>query len=206
MIVCRMKHELPHHQVAHEWFDYGQTIALLPLHDGCSSFVVTVDHQQARRLMAMDPAQFSVEIERRTQRRWGALQLVGERHAYPLVGVYASRFVARRYALIGDAAVGMHPVTAHGFNLGLLGQMTLAREVLAAVRASQDLGNPERLDRYEREHRRATLPMYLATNALVGLYTAEAPPFRLVRHALLRAAQFATPVRRLLAAAVTHTR
>lgn len=204
MIVCRMTHELPHHQVAHEWFDYGQTIALLPLQGDCSSFVLTVDDQQARRLMALDPAHFNVELERRTQRRWGALQLVGERHAYPLVGVYAARFVAHRYALIGDAAVGMHPVTAHGFNLGLLGQATLAREVLAAATAHQDVGDAQRLVRYEREHRRATLPLYLATNALVKLYTADAGPLRLMRHALLRAAQRATPVRRLLTASLTH--
>jgi ubiquinone biosynthesis UbiH/UbiF/VisC/COQ6 family hydroxylase len=204
MIVCRMTHELPHHHVAHEWFDYGQTIALLPLRGACSSVVVTVDHQQARRLMAMDPTQFNVELERRTQRRWGALQLVGERHAYPLVGVYAARFVAHRYALIGDAAVGMHPVTAHGFNLGLLGQATLAKEVFAAAATHQDVGDAERLGRYERQHRRATLPLYLATNALVKLYTADAPPIRLVRHALLRAAQRATPVKRLLTASLTH--
>ena len=31
----------------------------------------------------------------------------------------AQRFYGKRSALIGDAAVGMHPVTAHGFNLGL---------------------------------------------------------------------------------------
>lgn len=206
MIVCRMTHELPHHHVAHEWFDYGQTIALLPLHGDCSSLVITVDHQQARRLMALDLAQFNAELERRTQRRWGALQLVGERHAYPLVGVYADRFVAHRYALIGDAAVGMHPVTAHGFNLGLLGQATLAREVRAAAAVHQDVGDAERLGRYDREHRRATLPLYLGTNALVKLYTADAGPLRLVRHALLRAAQRATPVRHLLTASLTHIR
>ncbi len=206
MVVCRMTHERSHDCVAHEWFDYGQTIALLPLQGACSSFVLTVDHQQARELMAMDAQQFSTAMEHRTRRRWGPLELVGERHAYPLVGVYADRFIAHRYALIGDAAVGMHPVTAHGFNLGLLGQMALAREVLAAAAAGEDVGHAARLRRYEREHRRATLPLYLATNALVKLYTAEAPPLRLVRHALLRAAQRATPVRRLLTASLTHSR
>lgn len=206
MLVFRMTHELPHDHVAHEWFDYGQTIAVLPLQTSSASFVLTVDHQQARRLMELDPAQFNADLERRTRRRWGALQLVGERHAYPLVGVYADRFVAHRYALIGDAAVGMHPVTAHGFNLGLLGQATLAREVRAAAAAGEDLGDAEGLRRYEREHRRATLPLYLATNALVKLYTAQAPPLRLVRHALLRAAQRATPVRRFLTASVAHSR
>ena len=55
------------------------------------------------------------------------MRLMGERHSYPLMAVHASSFFANRCALIGDAAVGMHPVTAHGFNLGLRGQATLAR-------------------------------------------------------------------------------
>ena len=60
-------------------------------------------------------------MERRFHGRLGTIRDAGERHVYPLVGVYAERFVAPRFALVGDAAVGMHPVTAHGFNLGLLG-------------------------------------------------------------------------------------
>lgn len=202
MVLCRVRHELPHDQIAYEWFDYGQTIAMLPLNGSCSSLIVTVNHQQARTLMSLEPAQFAAEMERRTRRRWGALQLISERHAYPLVGVYADRFVAHRYALIGDAAVGMHPVTAHGFNLGLFGQATLAKEIFAAVAAGKDIGSPELLARYDRAHRRATLPLYLATNAIVKLYTSEAPPLRLLRHTLLRAAQHATPFRRMLTASL----
>jgi ubiquinone biosynthesis UbiH/UbiF/VisC/COQ6 family hydroxylase len=206
MVLCRVRHELPHHQIAHEWFDYGQTIAFLPLNGSCASLIITVDHQQARRLMQLEPAKFSAELERRIRRRWGAMQLVSERYAYPLVGVYADRFVAHRYALIGDAAVGMHPVTAHGFNFGLLGQATLAKEIIAAAAAGEDIGGPAPLARYERAHRRATLPLYLATNALVKLYTAEAPSLRLLRHVLLRAAQHATPVRSLLTASLMQMR
>ncbi|HEY8539240.1 MAG TPA: 5-demethoxyubiquinol-8 5-hydroxylase UbiM [Steroidobacteraceae bacterium] len=206
MVLCRVQHERPHDQIAHEWFDYGQTIAMLPLNGACSSLIVTVDHQQARRLMNLEPAQFAAEMERRTRQRWGALQILGERYAYPLVGVYADRFVAHRYALIGDAAVGMHPVTAHGFNLGLLGQATLARKIVAAAASGHDIGDPELLARYDRAHRRATLPLYLATNAIVQLYTSEAPPLRLLRHALLRAAQYAIPIRRMLTASLMQVR
>ena len=47
------------------------------------------------------------------------MELVGKRYSYPMVTTYAKKFISDRFALIGDAAVGMHPVTAHGFNLGL---------------------------------------------------------------------------------------
>ena len=52
----------------------------------------------------------------------------------------AQRFYGKRSALIGDAAVGMHPVTAHGFNLGLASADLLAKLVLEAEQRGQDIG------------------------------------------------------------------
>ncbi len=40
MLVLRMQHDVPHEQVAWEWFGIGQTLALLPLHDPHTSSVV----------------------------------------------------------------------------------------------------------------------------------------------------------------------
>jgi 2-polyprenyl-6-methoxyphenol hydroxylase-like FAD-dependent oxidoreductase len=91
-------------------------------------------------------------------------------------------------------------VTAHGFNLGLRSQATLAREILGAVRRGGDIGAADLLARYEREHRRASRPLYAATNALVKLYTAETPPLRFARHALLRVVNRFTPFRQAVAA------
>ena len=69
------------------------------------------------------------------------MKLLSKRHLYPLVGVFADRFVANRFALIGDAAVGMHPVTAHGFNLGLRGQNTLSLQIKFALKRKLDFGS-----------------------------------------------------------------
>ncbi len=119
MLVCRMDHEKPHRQTAWEWFGYGQTLALLPLNGEQSSVVLTLPPREIERLRALDEDAFAREMERRFDRRLGAMRLASERHAYPLVGAYAEKLVGPRCALIGDAAVGMHPVTAHGFNFGL---------------------------------------------------------------------------------------
>ena len=54
----------------------------------------------------------------------------------------------------------------------------------------QDIGDLAVLSRYESEHRRASLPLYLGTNALVGLYTDERMPARLLRSAVLRIAGY----------------
>ncbi|HEY0503342.1 MAG TPA: 5-demethoxyubiquinol-8 5-hydroxylase UbiM [Lysobacter sp.] len=205
MLVCRVRHEVAHDDTAWEWFDHAQTLALLPLGAATprghwSSVVLTLPAPRMRAVQALDDAGFAAEIARRFHGRLGALGEVGERHVYPLVGTYAERFVAPRFALVGDAAVGMHPVTAHGFNLGLLGVERLARAVAGAVARGEDIASPALLSGYERGHRRATLPLYLATRAIVGLYTDDRPLARGLRAGLLRASEAASPFKRLLAA------
>ncbi|RTL51110.1 MAG: FAD-dependent hydroxylase [Rhodocyclaceae bacterium] len=186
MMVCRMEHEKPHHHVALEWFDYGQTVALLPCNGNVTSVVMTLPGHEHARNMALDETAFAREMERRLKHRCGPMKLVSERFGYPLVGVYAHRFVGQRFALAGDAAVGMHPVTAHGFNFGLLSQETLAREIVAAVKSGQDIGNPVGLARYERTHRLATLPLFLSTNAVATLFTDDSAPAKWARKLALR--------------------
>jgi ubiquinone biosynthesis UbiH/UbiF/VisC/COQ6 family hydroxylase len=205
MLVCRMAHEKPHHEVATEWFGYGQTIAMLPLNGTAempnrSSLVLTLPAGEIERLRASDEAAFGAEITRRYQGRLGAMRLVSTRHAYPLVAVYAERFVAPRFALVGDAAVGMHPVTAHGFNFGLCGQHVLAGLIAKAAANNGDIGAPALLQRYENAHRLATRPFYLATNATARLYTDDSLPARVLRDAVLRIGARLPPVRQAMVA------
>ncbi len=194
MLVCRMTHEVPHEGIATEWFAHQQTLAVLPLNGNRSSIVLTLPHVEIEAARRLAPAAFEREMERRFLSRLGRMTLDSERFAYPLVGVYPSRFTTARYAAVGDAAVGMHPVTAHGFNLGLLGVETLSRLVIEASGRAEDIGSQRLLDRYDRTHRRATLPLYLATNAVVGLYTAESAPARALRSALVGFARRVRPV------------
>ena len=205
MMVCRMRHDQAHGHVATEWFDHGQTIALLPVADPqqrMSSVVMTLAAPVIADLMAQSPEAFASSMERRLQGRLTGLELVGARHAYPLATTWSHRFAGEGFALIGDAAVGMHPVTAHGFNLGLRGQETLAKVVRGARGA--DIGSGRLLARYQHEHRLASWPLYQGTNALVRLFTQETPPARLARGAMLRAGQATAPfkavVKRMLTA------
>lgn len=203
MLVCRMQHELEHQQVAWEWFGYGQTLALLPLNGRQSSTVLTLPPREIERLLALDESTFAREMEQRFDRRLGAMQLLGSRHAYPLVGAYARRMVGKRCALLGDAAVGMHPVTAHGFNFGLIGVQLLSEALLAAHARHQDIAAPATLSRYERQLRLATWPLYQATNLLVELYTNDHLPARLLRGAGLRMAQGLLPLKKGIARHLT---
>ena len=90
--------------------------------------------------------------------------------------------------MVGDAAVGMHPVTAHGFNLGLQGQDYLASRIKLAFINGQDIGSETVLKRYQLENRKVSLPIYLATNAIVKLFTNDSLISKLARRATLRLA------------------
>ncbi|MGX5731914.1 5-demethoxyubiquinol-8 5-hydroxylase UbiM [Pseudoxanthomonas beigongshangi] len=200
MLVCRLRHEVPHHGVAWEWFGHGQTLAMLPLREHLSSAVLTVPHAEARRLQDLPAGDFAAQMRERYADRLGAMELDSSRHVYPLVGVYARRFVGRRFALAGDAAVGMHPVTAHGFNLGLASVERLADMARIARTQGRDLGSDALLARYQRRHRAGSLPLYLATGTVVRVFTDDRAPMRKLRETILRAGQQVMPFRRLLAA------
>ena len=187
-IVCRMEHQRPHEGIAFECFHYGRTLAVLPLTSHRSSIVVTapMDHRDA--IMEMDDAQFGCDIRDRFNSRYGDMKLTTKRFAYPLVGVHASKFYAMRFALIGDAAVGMHPVTAHGYNLGLSGQDILAKEIITAAAQGRDIGATSLLERYQRQHMKATKPMFHGTNEIVKFFTDDRVLAKLARQVALRLA------------------
>ena len=189
MLVGRVRIDTPHDNVATEWFDHGQTLALLPLGAGMASAVLTVSEGDASRILALDPDALGQELHRRFRGRFGTMDAIGPMHAYPLTTVFARRFVCHRAALVGDAAVGMHPVTAHGFNLGIASVRHLTDEILPLLERGADPANSAALRRYERRHRRESLPIYLATNSIVGLYTDDRLIARAARRFGLRVAQ-----------------
>ena len=197
-IVCRMQHDAPHDDIAYECFHYGRTLAVLPLSSHESSIVVTAPMSQRDELMSMSGEQFANDIEDRFAGRYGHMHLSTERHAYPLVGVHAKRFCTTRCALIGDAAVGMHPVTAHGFNLGLSGADLLAREIRSALQDGKDIGGLEVLRRYERKHQRNTRPIYHGTNEIVKLFTDDRLSAKFARTVALRLANNLPPIKRVI--------
>jgi 2-polyprenyl-6-methoxyphenol hydroxylase-like FAD-dependent oxidoreductase len=193
-----MEHRAENHAVASECFQYGQTIAVLPLTNHLSSIVITVTTDWAQKLTAMTEPTFTQWVTRKLNGQFETMRLVTDRFVYPLVAVLADRFAGIRTALIGDAAVGMHPVTAHGYNLGLSGQERLAQLIIDAHRREQDIGALNLLQQYAVHHRRVVLPLYLGTNSLVGLYTAEYRPTKILRKVLLHAANHCRPMRQVV--------
>lgn len=201
MLVCRIAHCLPHRGISTEWFDHGRTVALLPLSDGMSGLVVTMRDAEAGRLCALSNRELEARFASFLGGEWGEITLVTRPAPYPLVMTFAETFATRRAALIGDAAVGMHPVTAHGFNFGLAGAWRLAE----LVRRADDPGAERLLRRYAVQHRVATMPLYEATRQLVKLYTDERLLARPLRAGMLRLGNL-PPVRRLMGRLLSEPR
>lgn len=185
MLVCRVEHDREHGQVATEWFGRDHTIAMLPLNGRMSSAVLTLPLAQAERLAQLDDAVMGAEIAAYYRHRLGSMRVASSRHVYPLVTSFAERFAVPGAALVGDAAVGMHPVTAHGFNLGLAGADRLAREIRRALRCGADWAGMPVIGAYDQGHRRACRPLYTATNMIVRLYTDTRPAAWIARHAAI---------------------
>lgn len=203
VIVFRMHHSNSNQLTATEWFHYGRTTAILPLGEHLSSIVVSCDSQTAERLWQMDAEQTQADITQQLEGKLGEMELVGSKHRYPLVAVHAKQFYAKRFALIGDAAVGMLPMTAHGFNLGLQSQDSLSRLIKQAQQNQTPYNSPELLQKYSRQHMLHTRPLYHGTNAIVKLFTTENPPAKILRQTALYAGNVFTPFKKLISKQLT---
>ena len=195
MIVCRMEHEKPHDNIAYEFFRYSQTQASLPYIKKQSSIVTTISKGTSSTLMKINDKKFNKEMQLNFNNFFGKMKIIGKRYSYPMITTYSKKFVAQRFALIGDAAVGMHPVTAHGFNLGLRGLEILTKEIKFAIKRNIDIGLPIVLRKYQTRLHRVAIPLYLSTNGIVSLYTNTTASAMLARQFILRAVNFIKPIK-----------
>jgi 2-octaprenyl-6-methoxyphenol hydroxylase len=180
-IVVNVRHRRPHGGVAVEHFLPGGPFAILPLKGDRSSLVWTERSAEAARLVEGDDFVFLAELERRFGRRLGEIALEGSRRSYPLGLTLARDFVCPRFALLGDAAHGIHPIAGQGLNLGFRDAAALAETIVDAHRLGLDIGSLEVLRRYERWRRYDTWQMGVMTDALNRLFSNNLTPLRVSR-------------------------
>jgi 2-octaprenyl-6-methoxyphenol hydroxylase len=169
-----------HGGVAVQHFLPAGPFAMLPLPGRRTSITWTEAAAEARRIMALDDADFLGEVDRRFGGKLGPLQLAGGRRAWPLSMQLARSYVGPRLALIGDAAHGVHPIAGQGLNLALRDVAALTEVVADAMRAGLDPGDGIALDRYQRWRRFDALAATAAFDAINRLFSREA---RLLRSA-----------------------
>ena len=180
-IVCTVEHERPHNGRAEEHFLPAGPFAILPLKGNRSSLVWNERDKDAKHLMAADDIVFEKELEARFGHHLGALKLVGERRAYPFGLTLARSFVKPRFALAGDAAHGIHPISGQGLNLGFRDVAALAEIIVETARLGLDIGSIVALKRYESWRRFETVRMGITTDVLNRLFSNDISPIRLLR-------------------------
>lgn len=199
MLLCRMTHEQAGDGTAWQWFGQDLTRAILPVSAHESSIILTLPDAAAQPLMELSEPEFSEAVAGYLEHRFGAMQLSSKRHSHPMVGTWARRFVGTRFALVGDAAIGMHPVTAHGFNTGLASAERLAWAAALGQRRWHDVGHARALARYERQHRVGSAALFAGTQLVARLFENNSPLARPLRRGVMRAGRNLPVLQRALA-------
>lgn len=180
-IVTTIEHERPHEGVAEEHFLPAGPFATLPLKNNRSSLVWNERTEDAQRLVASDDFVFEAELERRFGHKLGAIKVVGGKRAFPFGLTLARDFVRPRFALAGDAAHGIHPISGQGLNLGFKDVAALAETIVDADRLGLDIGQLNILERYQEWRRFDTFRMGVTTDVLNRLFSNDITPVRIAR-------------------------
>jgi 2-octaprenyl-6-methoxyphenol hydroxylase len=196
-ITFAIRHALPHGQRVREFLRPAGPLAVLPIGPDLCSITWIERNEEARRLLSGDHARLQAALQDRLEGVLGALEIVGSPTGYPLCAQRARRPVGPRVALVGDAAHGLHPIHAQGFNLGVRDVAALVEVLADYARAGGDLGDSEPLLRYER-WRRADVRLVLGmTDGLNRLFSTDLAPAKLVRSLGLAAIERLPPLKQL---------
>ena len=197
-IVATVEHERAHAGVAYEHFLPSGPFAILPMTGNRSSLVWTERETIAATILESSQADFEKEIGRRFGAHLGNIRADGLRWSYPLSFHLAREYVRPRFALIGDAAHGIHPIAGQGLNLGFKDVAALTEVLMEAARLGLDIGAPDVLRRYERWRRFDSVALATATDALNRLFSNDFGPLRAARDVGLAVADSIGPLRRFL--------
>ncbi len=180
-IVTTVRHEKSHHGQAVEHFLPSGPFAILPLTENRSSLVWTEKTPDAQKLVSGDDFVFELELERRFGNHLGALEVIGGKKAFPLSLTLAKNFIKPRFALVGDAAHGIHPIAGQGLNLGFRDVAALCETLIEADRLGLDIGALDVLQKYEEWRRFDTWLMGFTTDVLNRLFSNKSDVLRLAR-------------------------
>jgi len=181
---------------AYERFTDSGPVALLPLGGNRAGLVLSVPTTEAARVSALDDDAFVAFVHERFGWRAGRFSRPGKRKAFPLARALASRTIAKRSVLVGNAAQTVHPIGAQGFNLGLRDALTLAELVRAS---NADPGRDELLDKYVARRAADRDATTRFSDDLVRLMTNDFAPLRLVRSLGFHALDRLAPLKRRFA-------
>lgn len=204
-IVCTVRTARRHQYTAWQRFTQTGPLAFLPLltetgDEHFCSIVWSQDTAEARRLMALDEAAFTTELEQGIEGELGRIETISRRFSFPLRQRHAKDYIASGFALLGDAAHTIHPLAGQGANLGYGDVRVLLDELSRARRAGLSPSAPLVLKRYQRRRKGENLTMMAAMEGFKQLFARDELPVRLLRNTGMRWLDELAPVKNRIAA------
>lgn len=182
-IVCSVETEHPHAETAWQCFTPDGPLAFLPLMNGQSSIVWSLEESKVDAMLALDETSFCRELERAFEYQLGTVKLVSPRAVFPLGHGHVDQYVQKGLALVGDAAHNIHPLAGQGVNLGFLDAACLAEVVIQARTANRQWSALHTLRKYERARKGENHLMESAMTGFKLLFSNDNAVLSTVRNA-----------------------
>jgi len=199
-VVGNVLTELPHENRAYERFTESGPLAMLPVENDRAAFVWIMPSAEVEHILSLDDDGFTTKLQEAFGLRLGRFSKVGTRAAYPLGLSKANGLAANRGVVVGNAAHGLHPVAAQGFNLGLRDVAALSECISdARVDGRTDPGTNDILENYVNWRQDDQAKLVRFTDGIVRLFGSRQPAIRTLRNFGMLGFDLIPGVRRLFA-------
>lgn len=194
-ITCLIEHSGSHDHISTEFHRPGGPFTLVPLPGHQSSVVWVEKDEDADHFMRLNKQDFTQALQDRTYGRLGQISLRTAPQSCSLLGLRAHSLVAKRVALLAEAAHVLSPLGAQGLNLSLRDVECLADNIIQSAQTGIDMGAQAPLQSYERARRADIYLRSLGTDGLTRIVSHSSRPLHEMRRAGLKTLSLVEPLR-----------
>lgn len=169
-LVCNVATSESHQHTAWQCFMPSGPLAFLPLYNGWSSIVWSLDEDRAQQKISLDENTFKAALAEAGEYKLGEILAVSQRFLFPLSHGHVTDYVRPGLALIGDAAHNIHPLAGQGANLGIADAFALAGVIQAARNAGRQWSALHTLKKYQRQRKGANQLMEMSMTGFKELF------------------------------------
>ncbi len=194
-MTCLISHSGSHENISTEFHRPGGPFTLVPMPNKQSSVVWVEKSPDADEFMRINKQAFEQALQDRTCNRLGQIKLISNPQSCPLTALRANDLIAKRVALMAEAAHVLSPLGAQGLNLSLRDADCLAQTVIEAAQTGLDIGTQSVLKSYENQRRADVFLRSTGTDGLTRFVSHNIRPVHEIRRAGLRTLSIIEPLR-----------